>query len=94
MPAGVSLSRSWMSSQHALQVKILARMRDLGIVPILPAFQGKKSCVEDGIPPTPCTPFLYARTRTFTQSHARAHPPTQAHMLQHLFTQATAACAD
>lgn len=35
-----SLSRAWMAAQHALQVKILARMREIGIVPILPAFQG------------------------------------------------------
>eukprot|EP00729_Bicosta_minor_P013049 gene13049-14678_t len=40
MPDGIALSRSWMAAQHALQIKILRRMRDLGIVPILPAFQG------------------------------------------------------
>ena len=34
------LSRSWMTKQHALQKQILARMRALGIVPVLPAFQG------------------------------------------------------
>jgi alpha-N-acetylglucosaminidase len=37
---GISLTRSWMAAQHALQKRILQRMRSLGIVPILPAFQG------------------------------------------------------
>ena len=35
-----ALTQSWMSAQHQLQKQILARMRALGIVPILPAFQG------------------------------------------------------
>ena len=35
-----ALTQEWMTQQHALQKKILARMRELGIVPILPAFQG------------------------------------------------------
>ena len=34
------LSESWMTKQWSLQRKILARMRGLGIVPVLPAFQG------------------------------------------------------
>lgn len=29
-----------MTKQHGLQVQILKRMRELGIVPVLPAFQG------------------------------------------------------
>jgi hypothetical protein len=37
---GVALSQSWMTAQWQLQKQILARMRALGIVPILPAFQG------------------------------------------------------
>jgi alpha-N-acetylglucosaminidase len=37
---GISLTQSWMTAQHALQKQILKRMRDLGIVPVLPAFQG------------------------------------------------------
>ena len=37
---GVALTQGWMSAQWALQKQILARMRALGIVPILPAFQG------------------------------------------------------
>jgi alpha-N-acetylglucosaminidase len=35
-----ALTEAWMTAQHALQQRILARMRELGIVPILPAFQG------------------------------------------------------
>ena len=34
------LSQTWMQKQWALQKQILARMRQLGIVPVLPAFQG------------------------------------------------------
>ena len=37
---GIALSQSWMTAQWQLQKQILARMRALGIVPILPAFQG------------------------------------------------------
>lgn len=36
----VALTQSWMTSQWQLQKQILERMRALGIVPILPAFQG------------------------------------------------------
>ena len=38
--ARAPLSRSWMSKQWGLQRQILVRMRALGIVPVLPAFQG------------------------------------------------------
>jgi alpha-N-acetylglucosaminidase len=34
------LSRTFMTKQWSLQQQILARMRELGIVPVLPAFQG------------------------------------------------------
>lgn len=34
------LPRSWMQAQHALQIKILALTRPLGIIGVLPAFQG------------------------------------------------------
>ena len=34
------LSQTWMTKQWQLQKQILARMRALGIVPVLPAFQG------------------------------------------------------
>ena len=34
------LPRSWMLAQHALQKKILAMTRPLGIIGVLPAFQG------------------------------------------------------
>ena len=37
---GVALTRGWMAAQHSLQKQILERMRAIGIVPILPAFQG------------------------------------------------------
>lgn len=37
---GTVLTAGWMTAQWKLQKKILARMRALGIVPILPAFQG------------------------------------------------------
>ncbi len=37
---GVALTQSWMTAQWKLQKQILERMRALGIVPILPAFQG------------------------------------------------------
>ena len=37
---GKALSRPWMAAQWRLQRRILARMRALGIVPVLPAFQG------------------------------------------------------
>ena len=36
----VALTQSWMTAQWALQKKILQRYRDLGMIPILPAFQG------------------------------------------------------
>ena len=38
---GGPLSSSWHRSQVALQVRILARMRGLGMVPVLPAFAGQ-----------------------------------------------------
>ena len=38
--AEVPLSQTWMTKQWRLQKQILARMRELGIVPVLPAFQG------------------------------------------------------
>jgi alpha-N-acetylglucosaminidase len=38
--AGSGLPRSWMQSQHALQKQILALARPLGIIGVLPAFQG------------------------------------------------------
>lgn len=34
------LPRGWIDKKHALQKRILARMRDLGMTPILPAFAG------------------------------------------------------
>lgn len=37
---GSGLPRSWMQAQHALQKKILAHARALGIIGVLPAFQG------------------------------------------------------
>ena len=37
---GGPLPRSWMRAQHALQLRILARLRELGIIGLLPAFQG------------------------------------------------------
>ena len=37
---GGPLPRSWMRAQWDLQLRILARERELGILPILPAFQG------------------------------------------------------
>lgn len=39
-PGDLRLSRAWMQQQWALQRQILARMRALGIVSVLPAFQG------------------------------------------------------
>lgn len=38
--AGSGLPRSWMQAQHALQKRILALTRPLGIIGVLPAFQG------------------------------------------------------
>jgi alpha-N-acetylglucosaminidase len=42
MPEGgdSGLPRSWMQAQWALQKQILARTRPLGIIGVLPAFQG------------------------------------------------------
>jgi alpha-N-acetylglucosaminidase len=37
---GSGLPRSWMQAQHALQKKILKQTRALGIIGVLPAFQG------------------------------------------------------
>ena len=37
---GAGLPRSWMQQQHALQIKILRQARRLGIIGVLPAFQG------------------------------------------------------
>ena len=43
---GGPLPDSWYTGQLALQHKILARMRALGMIPVLPAFAGH---VPDGI---------------------------------------------
>ena len=37
---GSGLPRSWMQAQHALQKHILTLARSLGIIGVLPAFQG------------------------------------------------------
>jgi alpha-N-acetylglucosaminidase len=40
LPGGPALGRGWMLTQWKLQKQILTRMRSLGVVPVLPAFQG------------------------------------------------------
>eukprot|EP00035_Acanthoeca_spectabilis_P028652 m.471561 g.471561 ORF g.471561 m.471561 type:complete len:835 (-) comp31250_c0_seq1:128-2632(-) len=49
---GPGLDEQWMSGQAALQRLILARMRSLGIVPILPAFQGNIPPIMTALFPT------------------------------------------
>eukprot|EP00041_Stephanoeca_diplocostata_P034660 m.1193873 g.1193873 ORF g.1193873 m.1193873 type:complete len:405 (+) comp24558_c0_seq8:124-1338(+) len=50
--ASVSLTLTWMRAQADLQRKILARMRAIGIVAILPAFQGNVPPVLKTLHPT------------------------------------------
>ena len=44
------LPRSWMQAQHALQKHILKLARSLGIIGVLPAFQGNMSAQQTPSP--------------------------------------------
>lgn len=57
------LSTVWMTKQAALQKQILARMRALGLAPVLPAFQGN-------IPPVMKTE-LFPGLNATVQGHGR-----------------------
>ena len=47
---GSGLPRSWMQAQHALQKHILKLARSLGIIGVLPAFQGNMSAQQTPSP--------------------------------------------
>lgn len=50
--SAVTLPQAWMTSQSELQKKILEQMRNLGIIAVLPVFQGNVPPIMSYLHPT------------------------------------------